>query len=510
MEKIGFVNPIFANVIALLLFLGPVAKSAQFPLHVWLPDATEGPTPISALIHAATMVAAGIFFLARIFNLISILPPAMHVISWVGGVTALLGATLALAQKDIKKSLAYSTMSQLGYMVLAMGIGAYRSALFHLVTHAYSKALSFLGAGSVIHSVEEVVGYSPSESQNMFLMGGLRKYMPITGTTFLPGTLSLCGIPPLACFWSKDEIIAGSWLCSPPLGLIASGTAGLTAFYMSRIHFLTFEGNFRASETNWIDFRNSPLFPSTISLWGMTELESSINEISRNPGYGVAKTRNLSTSDLGGTIQARSLLQPRESNFAMTTPLVALAIPTTSIGLAGVDVTEKSVASNLLSESFSLPFHFWETNKSFEILMEILANSTSSLSLSLSGIILSFIIYGRTDIPNNAKNFAGPELAETNLLSTFRDFIQSWSLNRGYIDYCHDICFVRGLTSIGKLVSSFDQRIIDGFVNAIGASNFLGGEVIRYGGSGRISLYLFVLVVATSLLMLVAGIPPFP
>ncbi|KAH7404813.1 hypothetical protein KP509_15G044400, partial [Ceratopteris richardii] len=187
------------------------------------------------------MVVAGIFFIARIFKLILSLPLAMSIISWVGGLTALLGATLALFQKDLKKGLAYSTMSQLGYMVSALGIGADRSALFHLITHAYSKALLFLGAGSVIHSLEKIVGYSPNKSQNMFFMGGLRRYMPITGTTFLLGTLSLCGIPPLACFWSKDEIITKIWLSSSYLGLVASGTAALTTFYLYSLYLYSFK-----------------------------------------------------------------------------------------------------------------------------------------------------------------------------------------------------------------------------------------------------------------------------
>ncbi|KAG6539765.1 hypothetical protein Mapa_018900 [Marchantia paleacea] len=225
------INLVFATFCALFLFLGPIAKSAQFPLHIWLPDAMEGPTPISALIHAATMVAAGIFLIARMFPLFQMLPFVMSIISWTGAITALLGATIALAQKkDLKKGLAYSTMSQLGYMMLALGIGSYKAGLFHLITHAYSKALLFLGSGSVIHSMEPIVGYHPNKSQNMIFMGGLRQYMPITAITFLFGTLSLCGIPPFACFWSKDEILVNSWLHFPILGSIAFFTAGLTAF----------------------------------------------------------------------------------------------------------------------------------------------------------------------------------------------------------------------------------------------------------------------------------------
>nr|YP_010629870.1 NADH dehydrogenase subunit 5 [Begonia rossmanniae]WBN96789.1 NADH dehydrogenase subunit 5 [Begonia rossmanniae] len=178
------VHFLFVSLCAVLLFSGAVAKSAQFPLHVWLPDAMEGPTPISALIHAATMVAAGIFLVARFIPLFIVIPYIMNIIAFIGIITVLFGATLALAQKDIKRSLAYSTMSQLGYMMLALGIGSYRAALFHLITHAYSKALLFLGSGSIIHSMELVVGYSPDKSQNMVLMGGLTKHVPITNFFF--------------------------------------------------------------------------------------------------------------------------------------------------------------------------------------------------------------------------------------------------------------------------------------------------------------------------------------
>ena len=157
-------------------------------------------------------------------------------------------------------------MSQLGYMMLALGIGSYQAALFHLITHAYSKALLFLGSGSIIHSMEPLVGYSPDKSQNMVLMGGLRKYIPITRSAFLWGTLSLCGIPPLACFWSKDEILSNSWLYSPFFGIIASFTAGLTAFYMFRIYLLTFDGYLRVHFQNYSSTKEGPLY--SISLWG--------------------------------------------------------------------------------------------------------------------------------------------------------------------------------------------------------------------------------------------------
>nr|YP_010339564.1 NADH-plastoquinone oxidoreductase subunit 5 [Parietaria praetermissa]UNY33945.1 NADH-plastoquinone oxidoreductase subunit 5 [Parietaria praetermissa] len=260
------VNLLFATLFAFLLFAGAIAKSAQFPLHVWLPDAMEGPTPISALIHAATMVAAGIFLVARLLPLLIVLPYIMNLIALIGIITLLLGATLALAQTDIKRGLAYSTMSQLGYMIFALGMCSYRAALFHLITHAYSKALLFLGSGSIIHSMETIVGYSPDKSQSLVLMGGLRKHVPITKTSFLVGTLSLCGIPPLGCFWSKDEILNDSWLYSPIFAIIAFSTAGLTAFYMFRIYLLTFEGHLNVYFQTYSGKKKKSVY--SISLWG--------------------------------------------------------------------------------------------------------------------------------------------------------------------------------------------------------------------------------------------------
>nr|YP_009427435.1 NADH-plastoquinone oxidoreductase subunit 5 [Rhachidosorus consimilis]ASU96056.1 NADH-plastoquinone oxidoreductase subunit 5 [Rhachidosorus consimilis] len=527
LNKSGVTNPILANTIALLLFLGPVAKSAQFPLHVWLPDATEGPTPISALIHAATMVAAGIFFIARIFNLISILPPTMYTTSWVGGVTTLSGATLALAQKDLKRGLAYSTMSQLGYMVPASGIGASRPALFHLITHAYSKALSFLGSGSVIHSMEKVVGYSPNRSQNMSLMGGLRKAMPVTGTTFLSGTPSSCGIPPLACFWSKDQIITESWLRSPYLGLAASITAGLTAFHTSRIYLLTFEGNFRANQVNYIGFDTSFPSGSIVTSWGGAQPESitkrtskkftSIKDIERNK---FTETTNLAVVHppqgdpvCGKTVQThsgRDNLYPQESNFSMALPLIVLAIPTVFAGLAGADPTQNGTGPDLLFDwLISLP-SFSEGNKHLENLIEILMSSTPSLSLSLIGSFISFKAYGQTNKLTDMK--ASKELKNINLLDTFLFFVRDWSTNRGYIDYYYNIYFTRSLISISKLVLRLDQWVIDGFINGTGVSNLLGGEGIRHGKNGRISHHLLGLVIGITLPVSVVDfpIPPLP
>jgi len=232
------------TMICLLLFCGAVGKSAQIPLHVWLPDAMEGPTPVSALIHAATMVTAGVFMVARCNPLFNLSETAMHTVAIVGGVTALFAASIALVQNDIKRVIAYSTVSQLGYMFLALGVGAYTAGIFHLYTHAYFKALLFLGSGSVIHALHD--------EQDMQRMGGLRHYMPVTYWTFIMATLSITGIPGFAGFFSKDEILWRAFLggnLGKFLWILGTGAALLTAFYSWRLIYLTFHGRYRGDES---------------------------------------------------------------------------------------------------------------------------------------------------------------------------------------------------------------------------------------------------------------------
>ena len=242
-----------ATVVALLLFLGATGKSAQIPLYVWLPDAMAGPTPVSALIHAATMVTAGVYMIARLHVVYALAPTALAVVAFVGAATALLAAVIALAQTDIKKVLAYSTVSQLGYMFLALGVGATGAAIFHLATHAFFKGLLFLGAGSVIHGL--------GGEQDMRRMGGLRHHMPITFWTMLVATLAISGVPPFAGFFSKDEILWGAFAGphpQPVAGAIGYLVAGLTAFYMGRLLFLTFFGESRADEGTRHHVHESP------------------------------------------------------------------------------------------------------------------------------------------------------------------------------------------------------------------------------------------------------------
>ncbi|MEO5685675.1 MAG: NADH-quinone oxidoreductase subunit L [Chitinophagaceae bacterium] len=260
--KVGSVtySEVFANapqlttstltIITLLLFVGATGKSAQIPLYTWLPDAMAGPTPVSALIHAATMVTAGIYMIARSNILYTLAPVSQSVVAIIGLATAVLAATIALKQNDIKKVLAYSTVSQLGYMFLGLGVGAYTGAVFHVMTHAFFKALLFLGAGSVIHAMHH--------EQDIRHMGGLKKYLPVTHITFLLGCIAIAGIPPFSGFFSKDEILAAAYESNKIFWVIGVLTAGMTAFYMFRLYATTFLGKFRGSHEQEHHLHESP------------------------------------------------------------------------------------------------------------------------------------------------------------------------------------------------------------------------------------------------------------
>nr|YP_010542421.1 NADH-plastoquinone oxidoreductase subunit 5 [Diplacus aurantiacus]UYG20094.1 NADH-plastoquinone oxidoreductase subunit 5 [Diplacus aurantiacus] len=516
------VNSPFVTLCAALLFAGAVAKSAQFPLHVWLPDAMEGPTPISALIHAATMVAAGIFLVARLLPLFIVIPSIMKLISLVGIVTVLLGATLALAQKDIKRGLAYSTMSQLGYMMLALGMGSYRSALFHLITHAYSKALLFLGSGSVIHSMETIVGYSPDKSQNMVLMGGLTKHVPITKTSFLLGTLSLCGIPPLACFWSKDEILNDSWLYSPIFAIIAWATAGLTAFYMFRIYLLTFEGHLNVHFQNYSGNQNTSLY--SISLWGkgcskrinknfrllkMTnnESDSFFSKKTYQSDENVRKkTRGRTFIHIVPFHKKNIFSYPYESDNTMLFPLLVLVLFTFFVGFLGIpfrfyqEGTEFDILSKWLAPSINL---LHQKSKDSTDWYEFFKDVTFSISIAYFGIILASFLY--KPIYSSFKKFYLINSfvkigSERNSWDKIVNVLYDWSYNRAYIDTFYTTCFTGAVRVLAHLTHFFDRRVIDGITNAVGVMSFFVGEGIKYVGGGRISSYLFFYFSCVSIL----------
>lgn len=446
------INIPFISIILILFFLGPIAKSAQFPLHIWLPNAMEGPTPISALIHAATMVAAGIFLVARMLPVFQEIPLVMDLIAFIGACTAFLGATIAIAQRDLKKGLAYSTMSQLGYMMLALGIGSYKAGIFHLITHAYSKALLFLGSGSVIHGMEPVVGFNPNKSQDMGYMGGLRKYMPVTANTFLIGTLSLCGIPPFACFWSKDEILANVWSKFPILGWVAWITAGLTAFYMFRIYLLTFEGTFRGN------------------------LLSSKSE---NTVYNLSNIENK---------------YPHESVLSMTFPLIILSIPTIFIGWLGSPIPNGIPGSDWLSSYFHITLiNEHETNNYW---IEFILESLPSISIGSIGAMIAWYIYGpHSETTRNLNTEMDPLPSKP--WDIVVNFIYAWSKNRAYIDLLYQQIFVYSTRSIANIISLIDQWLIDGIVNSAGLLTLLTGESTKYLEGGRTTSYLFGIALVT-------------
>jgi NAD(P)H-quinone oxidoreductase subunit 5 len=472
----GALSATLAAIFAILVFLGPVAKSAQVPLHVWLPDAMEGPTPISALIHAATMVAAGVFLIARMYPVFEDIPSVMNVIAWTGATTAFVGATTAITQNDIKKGLAYSTMSQLGYMVMAMGVGAYGAGLFHLMTHAYFKAMLFLGSGSVIHGMEAVVGHDPVLAQDMRMMGGLRKYMPITAITFLIGTLAICGIPPFAGFWSKDEILGSTFEANPLLWAIGWLTAGITAFYMFRMYFTTFEGSFRGN----LDSIKQKLKTEQFQRLGLAFGPGAMNpkeltaELPQEAHDHEAPVGHHSDS-------------PHESPLSMVLPLVALAIPSVLVGLVGTPFAN-------YFEAFIHPAsEIVEGVPSEFDLSEFLIMGGSSVGIALIGITLASLMYLRHKIDPAA-------------IAQKIQPLYNLSFNKWYFDDIYNVLFVQGSRRLARQVLEVDVRIVDGVVNLAGFVALVTGEALKYLENGRAQFYALIVFGAVLGLVLVSGI----
>jgi NAD(P)H-quinone oxidoreductase subunit 5 len=468
----GGLAPGMAAVFAVLVFLGPVAKSAQFPLHVWLPDAMEGPTPISALIHAATMVAAGVFLIARMYPVFEPIPTVMTVIAWTGAFTALMGATIAITQNDIKKGLAFSTMSQLGYMVMAMGVGAYSAGLFHLMTHAYFKAMLFLGSGSVIHGMEAVVGHDPVLAQDMRLMGGLRKYMPVTAATFLIGTLAICGIPPFAGFWSKDEILGSTFAVSPVLWGVGWITAGITAFYMFRMYFSTFEGEFRGNDQA---IRQD-----------LKRAQAQRLGLSLGPGAMNPQELTLDSEEHGHDDHDH---QPHESPLTMTFPLMVLAVPSVLIGLVGTPFANRF-------EAFIHPpgelEELLEAGEAFDW-GEFILMAGSSVAIATLGIALAVLMYRlRVIDPAAIANKIKP--------------LYNFSLNKWYVDDLYEVLFVQGSRKLAKQVLEIDIRIVDGLVNLAGFVTLITGEGLKYLENGRAQFYALIVFGAVLGLVLLSGV----
>ncbi|HSR30837.1 MAG TPA: NADH-quinone oxidoreductase subunit L, partial [Anaerolineae bacterium] len=465
----------WATLCALLIFGGAVGKSAQFPLHVWLPDAMEGPTPVSALIHAATMVSAGVYLIARSFPLyIAGAPGAMTVVALIGAFTALFASTIAIAQNDVKRVLAYSTISQLGYMFAALGIGAYVAAVFHLIMHAFFKALLFMGSGSVIHGIEhghhhaqhgdhghEEGEFDPNDMMNM---GGLLKRMPRTGWTFIIGALALTGIFPFSGFWSKDEILAEAWYefthggaaaVAPALDfvvwLMLAIAALLTAFYTGRQVFLTFFGKPRTEAAE-----HAP-----------------------------------------------------ESTGSMTWPLIILAVFAAWLGLSGTPWANQFFIM-LGEEAEFVDFHLHHAEFNWTVAL-------ISMAIASLGWLVAWLIYGRKPLIEMVDPLEKPLGPVYVLLK-----------NKYYFDELYQLIIVRPAVWFAGVCAVFDQKVIDALVNAVGsfgrwlagwlrraidnpivdgAVNGVGwvtdraGEFMRATQTGKVQNYLLVAAVTVVLLL---------
>jgi NADH-quinone oxidoreductase subunit L len=410
--------------IAILLMVGAAGKSAQIPLYVWLPDAMEGPTPVSALIHAATMVTAGVYMVSRSHVIFESSPTALMVVAIIGTLTAFLAATIGIAQTDIKKVLAYSTISQLGYMFMACGVGAFSAGIFHLMTHAFFKGLLFLGAGSVIHAV--------GGEQDMRKMGGLRSYIPWTFLTMSIATLAISGFPPLAGFFSKDEILwkvfsseHGSWV----FWLIGVVTAFITSFYMFRLWFMTFFGDYRGGQAD-------------------------------TRGHG---SHGESSHEHGG---------PHESPVVMLVPLAILAVLSIVGGWVGIG----NRFENFLAPVFELPLPAQSVGESgghMELYLTLI-----SVAAALLGFYLAYLLYHkRQDLPQKIADALG-------------GFYQA-VVHKYYIDELYAALFVKPLIDVSTRIlwQDVDRKIIDAAVNDAGDGAWKASDEVRHMQSGNIRSY---------------------
>jgi NADH-quinone oxidoreductase subunit L len=439
----GDANPIPIVLTALLVFAGAMGKSAQFPLHVWLPDAMEGPTPVSALIHAATMVNAGVYLVARANPLFASAPSAMVVVAAIGIFTAILAASIAMTQTDIKRVLAYSTLSQLGYMFAALGVGAFTAAIFHLMTHGFFKGLLFLGSGSVIHAVHE--------EQDMRNMGGLARKIQITYATMLVGSVAIAGIPPLAGFFSKDEILGEAfkfgftWVWG--IGLFV---ALLTAFYMFRLMGLTFWGAFRGSKAVWDRIQESPP--------------------------------------------------------VMTVPLILLAIPSVLLGMAlGLPFGDGVLIHWLEPVFHEAELMLARPHAEFALFGIDGVLILASVTVAVVGLVLAWRFFG-VEI-GGLRMPARPELVRETSAGPGLSFLYRASLNKWWFDELNHLLFIVIGGRVAQAIWWFDREVVDGTVNAIGGATVGAGRGLRRVQTGRVQNYALgiaigLIVMAGSYLLL--------
>ncbi len=440
-----------ATSVAMLLFIGATGKSAQIPLYVWLPDAMAGPTPVSALIHAATMVTAGVYMIVRCSEIFVHAPTAMFIVAIIGAATALFAATIGLAQNDIKKVLAYSTISQLGYMFLACGVGAFIAAIFHVITHAFFKALLFLGSGSVIHGMHH--------EQDMRRMGGLKKYMPITFATMLTGWLAISGVPIFAGFFSKDEILWKTWSAaglgsfSKVLWAIGAITAFLTALYMTRMMVMTFWGNERFRDTH-----------------------------SGHPEHEEKDTHHRP-------------VEPHESPRSMTIPLIVLAVLSTVGGFIGVPRAFTGRDVNIIEHTLEPAVaHMPAAEGVFEADQhEVSAELTLtvvSVVIALAGIGAGWVLFKRRPL------LELPRILE----------------NKYYVDEIYDTTLVRPIEAVSRegFWKIIDVGVIDGLLHSIGDAVTEGGRIARYLSAGFVRGYAAIILLGALILIGVFAYLGFP
>ena len=437
-----------ATFIAVMLFVGAVGKSAQIPLFIWLPDAMAGPTPVSALIHAATMVTAGVYLMTRVNPLIA---ASYEWVTWliagIGALTLLVAATIGLAQTDIKKVLAYSTVSQLGYMFLAVGSGGYAAAVFHMVTHAFFKALLFLGAGSVIHGMHD--------EQDMRRMGALRKLMPITFDTYVIGWLAISGLPPFSGFWSKDEILTYALYKSPVLYAVGLLGALLTAVYMGRQVFLVFYG-----EPRW----NDPI-PEDAPATAPTD------DADDAPVDEAAHAADAHDE--------HAEIHPHESSWLMTLPLIILAIGAALIGFINIPFGDLDFLTRWLEDVDDL--HANEAHLPYSSATILLLIIVSTVVASL-GLAIAWLTWIKGVLPRS--------------LWERRFFLKAWY---------YDELVTRFMGGPGRAlfeaIAWFDRTVIDGVVNGVGAGAQLAGRGLRRVQNGYVRSYALLITIGAILVI---------
>src|SRR6202167_637463 len=422
--------------IGLLLMVGAAGKSAQIPLYVWLPDAMEGPTPVSALIHAATMVTAGVYMVSRSSAIFDRAPLALTVVAIIGTLTAFFAATIGIAQTDIKKVLAYSTVSQLGYMFMACGVGAFSAGIFHLMTHAFFKGLLFLAAGSVIHGV--------GGEQDMRKMGGLRQYMPVTFATMGIGTLAIAGIPPLAGFWSKDEILWKAFNAGWVYWLIGVMTALITSFYMFRLMYMTFGG----------EYRGGPAVPDA-------KHESAdapaLHDKRGHDGHGHG--------------------EPHESSWVMLGPLVVLAILSFVGGLVGIGGRFEHFLAPVFQGTAAAELAYQTAGEAASHTTEYLLMGVS-VSVAFLGWLLAYLLYSRRpELPARIAHSLGG--------------LYEAVVHKYYIDELYAALFVKPLIdgSTTILWHGVDQGLIDAAVNDSATAARIISDDARHMQSGNLRSY---------------------